>query len=96
MKTKWERVGEMGVDAGLCWVGDPCYVVAKDSSHVFESWSSFCDQIGNADVKQFDFGKTNSGLGVCVSTGWGDGCYPVFVKRDVETGRIAEVRVKFM
>jgi len=34
------------------------------------------------------------GLGVVVSTGYGDGEYPVEVRRN-EDGRIAEVRVRF-
>lgn len=23
----WTQVGVIGVDSGLCWVGDPCYCV---------------------------------------------------------------------
>ena len=44
---------------------------------------------------QWDFKNGISGLGVTVGTGYGDGCYPVFVRRSKE-GRIAEVRVKFI
>jgi hypothetical protein len=28
----WIKVGEIGVDAGLCWIGDPCYVLALPHS----------------------------------------------------------------
>lgn len=34
-------------------------------------------------------------VGVCVPTGWGDGTYPVFVKRTDE-GRVAAVTVRFI
>lgn len=36
------------------------------------------------------------GLGVIVSSGFGDGDYPVYVKRDPATGRIAEARIVFI
>lgn len=92
----WEKVGEIGVDAGLCWVGDPCYIVSKDASYVFEKWEDFCNVL---DTNGFFDGKRhsvefNNGLGVCVSTGYGDGSYPVYVKRD--GNRIAEVKVVFI
>jgi hypothetical protein len=28
----WIKVGEIGVDAGLCWIGDPCYILALPHS----------------------------------------------------------------
>lgn len=31
-KTKWKRIGEIGVDAGLCWIGDPCYIMTMPHS----------------------------------------------------------------
>lgn len=97
MKSKrdsedWEQVGEIGVDAGLCWIGDPCYVVSKDASHVWEKWSDFCDKLQEADwpdAKSFD------GIGVAVRSGYGDGSYPVYVKRDVD-GTILEAKVVFV
>ena len=33
--------------------------------------------------------------GAVSSTGWGDGCYPVFVKKN-KTGKVVAVKVKFM
>jgi hypothetical protein len=89
MSGKWETVGKMGVDAGLCWIGDPCYCVTPDAEgHPAQTWGEFCDIIGSDDVHEF---KT----GVCVSTGYGDGVYPVQIRRD-DNGRVAEVRVKFI
>ena len=36
-------VGEIGVDAGLCWIGDPCYVLHANPppSTVGRTWDEF-------------------------------------------------------
>lgn len=95
-KSEWERVGVIGVDAGMCWIGDPCYILHADKQprDIGRSWGEFCDAMSGEDTRQFDYDAGHEGLGVCVSTGYGDGCYPVEVRRD--GGRIAEVRIKFI
>ena len=97
MTKKWERIGEIGVDAGLCWLGDPCYILHTETSpkDIGKDWSAFCDKVSDKDNEQFNFDLGHAGLGVAVSTGYGDGCYPVFVRRNNE-GRIAEVKVVFI
>ena len=99
LSRKWERVGQIGIDAGLCWIGDPCYCVTPDANnHPAQTWNEFCNKIITLDkngFQQFNYKAGHPGLGVAVSTGYGDGCYPVFVKRD-PNGRIAEVRVVFV
>ena len=97
-----ERVGEIAVDAGLCWIGDPCYVLPDDASNADQvrDWSSFCSQFItddgiSKDIAQFRFKQGHIGLGVAVSTGWGDGMYPVYVEYS-EEGRIASVQVVFI
>jgi len=95
----WERVGEIGVDAGLCWIGDPCYCVTPDANeHPTETWEDFCAQLEafqKNGVKQWHYRAGHPGLGVTVHTGDGDGCYPVYVRR-ASDGRIAEVKVVFL
>jgi hypothetical protein len=92
--SKWETVGVCGVDAGLIWLGDPCYIIGKDANEQpVETWSDFCVAIAGNDTKQFNYKGGHPGLGVCVSSGYGDGEYPVQVKR--KDGRIKEVRIKF-
>ncbi len=105
-KEQWEEVGIIGVDAGLCWLGDPCYIMGDDASEKpAKTWSEFCDKLwekegldknGNPerDYAQWNYKMGHAGLGVTVSTGWGDGSYPVYIKRNKE-GRIAEVKVVF-
>jgi hypothetical protein len=95
--TAWEHVGEIGVDAGLCWIGDPCYIVSKDATHVFETWEDFIKQLDfSRDAQQFNYKLGHAGLGVVVQTGYGDGSYPVEIRREASSGRVAEVRVKFI
>jgi len=95
-KNEWEEIGEIGVDAGLCWIGDPCYVLANDSSNRFKiPWHKFCELIKDHDSQQWNYKGGHPGLGVTVQTGYGDGSYPVYVKRNTD-GNIAEVKVVFI
>ena len=100
------RVGVIGVDAGLCWLGDPCYILHAENPPVDigNSWGDFCDKLDAKNhhgrgYTQFNYDGPNGtaknpGLGVLVSTGWGDGCYPVYATID-EDGRVASVTVDF-
>ena len=103
IQDTWQEIGEIGVDAGLCWLGDPCYVFHKEDTpiEIGNNWDGFCNTIkdkgmfGNIQHAQFNYDMGHPGLGVCVSTGYGDGCYPVLAKFNSE-GRIAEVKIKFI
>ena len=98
-KSKWQKIGVIGVDAGLCWVGDPCYILKdKDEERYKElgqNWPDFCHKIGIAVHKQFNYDAGHAGLGVCGSTGYGDGVYDVMAKFN-EEGRVAEIKVVFI
>jgi Protein of unknown function (DUF4241) len=96
-----KQIGEIGVDAGLCWIGDPCYILHADPKPkaIGKDWDQFCD-ILHADneyptCKQFNYDLGHAGLGVVVSTGYGDGVYPVFAEFNDE-GRVAKVWVEFI
>jgi len=104
MKTKCKSrklVGEIGVDAGLCWIGDPCYILHKEQppKAIGGSWDEFCDILHDDDqyptCKQLTYDLGHAGLGVVVSTGYGDGTYPVYAEFNDE-GRIAKVWVEFI
>ena len=75
-------VGNIGIDAGLCWIGDPCYVLPDDAweRDQVKDWSKFCSELGedSPTAKSFNYKLGHEGLGVCVSTGCGDGVYPVY------------------
>jgi Protein of unknown function (DUF4241) len=96
-----ERIGDIGVDAGLCWVGDPCYILHKDEppKAIGKSWDEFCDILYQDDqfpiCKQFNYDLGHPGLGIVMSSGYGDGTYPVYAEFDDE-GRVAKVWVEFI
>jgi hypothetical protein len=93
-REEWTLVGHIGVDAGLCWIGDPCYILHtseyKDGKEVptplpeslGKDWADFCNLLGESypTMKSFPYAKGHEGLGVCVSTGFGDGSYPVYAR----------------
>lgn len=107
MKTKstpkWETVGHIDVDAGLCWLGDPWYWYGTADDAVrgpVKTWDEFCAKLhpetGAApDCLEWAHpgGHSTRGMGVTVRTGFGDGSYPVQVLR--KEGRVKEVRVRF-
>ena len=95
---KWETVGTIGVDAGLCWIGDPCYIIHPDKrpKDLGKTWGEFVDKLSDcSNSRQFNYDAGHPGLGVTVDTGYGDGEYPVEVRRSKD-GLIAEVRVVFI
>lgn len=85
-------IGHIGVDAGLCWLGDPCYVLPKDATDkIGRDWGKFCDEFS----KKKKQGCAEFNSGVCVQTGWGDGYYPVYATFSND-GRVSSVTVDFM
>ena len=93
-------IGWIGVDAGLCWIGDPSYVLPDedDTENPGADWGKFVEQLdfdrAGPIVKSFSYGNGGEGLGVCVETGMGDGYYPV--EADIEDGRVKSVLITFI
>lgn len=104
---KMIHVGNIGVDAGLCWIGDPCYIIGQENNIPFKFWSDFFDEIypknqlpNDSEIskngsKSFNYKTGHEGLGIVVSTGHGDGFYPVYVTKNKE-GLIKSVTVIFI
>lgn len=99
---EWKLVGHFGVDAGLCWIGDPCYILHSETlpPSLGGDWQSFCDTLGNdyPTMKSYNYLLGSEGLGICVSTGMGDGTYPVYalILNDGNWGkRVAAVFIDF-
>ena len=93
---KQVQVGYVGVDAGLCWIGDPCYILPDDrTENVGRDWSKFCDDMDGELHKSFNYNRGHQGVGCCVQTGWGDGSYPVFATIN-EDGRITKAEIIFI
>ena len=84
MKKEWVKIGEISVDAGIIWIGDPCYI----RNNYFLPWHAFCDLLPhNGEAKQFD-------EGLCIPSGYGDGRYSVYARYGRD-GVIQEVKVDF-
>ena len=102
-KEGFRHAGVCGVDAGSIWIGDPCYCVTPDAGeHPAETWGEFVNILAEEDfpnTKQFNYKRGHPGVGVYVSSGFGDGTYDVFVK-EVDEGawgkRVAEARIVFI
>lgn len=97
MNSDWKTVGFVDVDAGILQLGDPCYT--SDGRNHADDWQEFCrfmfsQEDYESGVIKVPHEPGNEGKAVVVSTGYGDGSYPVQVRRD--EGRIAEVRVVFI
>ena len=96
-----KKIGYISVDAGVCWIGDPCYILDGKPPKPLDDWSSFCESLGGEHPTMHSFNHRNGteGLGVCVSTGIGDGVYPVFATvKEVEGWgeRVTSVTINFM
>ena len=84
-----KHIGNIGVDTGLCWIGDPCNVVSQ-----VEDWDTFCEKMNGATAVSFPFRCGGEGAGVCCHTGMGDGFFPVYA--NIHDGLITSVDVVFM
>ena len=78
-------IGKVGVDAGMIWIGDPCYIIHNKTERLKlgKEWQDFCnifyDNVKKTgkSYKSFDYEHGIEGLGICTSTGHGDGSYNV-------------------
>ncbi len=102
MTKRVQKIGEIGVDAGLCWIGDPSYILHTQPAPkaIGQDWEDFCRELCDSDggpllSRQFNYDLGHAGLGVVVTTGYGDGVYPVYVEHS-DDGRIARVWVEFI
>ena len=76
-----EKIGELGVDAGLAgfFQDKPDY---ND-----DAWFELCDKVHNHDYLILD-------EGFFTSSGYGDGCYPVYAYKNDE-GEIVALEIRF-
>lgn len=85
------------VDAGLIWIGDPCYVLGDEASHRVTSWSDFCGKL-SIDCHTVDE-PLGEGIGVSIPSGFGDGAYPVHIEYSDEGSwgmRVKKVTITFI
>lgn len=109
VKEGWALVGTCDVDSGTVMIGDPCYTMPDEIvwgekkgemeirttySKLFDENVDFDNRKGAWEVSHPKAKTAHKGAGVIVSAGYGDGSYPVYVRR--EAGRIKEARIIFI
>ena len=92
MTDDWIEIGKIGIDAGLVWIGDPCYLRADAHNNPLADWGEFCQWLDPDNPLRV---KAHGMLGVASSTGYGDGLYPVLARLSPDR-RVAELRVVFI
>jgi hypothetical protein len=110
----WNKIGVIGVDAGLCYIGDPCYFIKNKEfpgeetefeQQGLDDWPkfvSFCyDNTKSTEPvkQQFNYLMGHAGLGVCVSSGFGDGSYDVLANIEdmgIDGKRIKAIKIVFI
>lgn len=96
-------VGHCGVDSGQIMLSDPCYV--KQFVDEMENGKEFSSELTKpfpytyngacSATIQDNAGELGGGLGVVVTSGYGDGSYPVFVTYTSD-GRPATATIVFV
>jgi len=84
-----ELVGYCGVDAGLIWLGDPCYIKNHPELNDESKWQEFCESLRDMNLPQEAYS------GVLTRTGWGDGEYPVYATK-TKDGDIKKIEIVFI
>ena len=109
----WEYVGIIGVDSGQMMLSDPSYVkhfaesddivklneVIKNGSDNSYSYLGSCSQSNTPQQSGVLVNDIGVAMGVVCSSGFGDGGYPVYVKRH-DFGkwgkRVVEMKIEFV
>ena len=92
-------VGHCGVDSGQIMLVDPCYVHDFKDGEEFKpgeypydfSYNGAC----GATLSEKQMGELGNSTACVVTSGWGDGLYPVYVTYS-EDGRVASATIVFI
>lgn len=97
MKKK-VKIGSVSVDSGLIWCGDPCYFwkpkKGEPPSAVTREIGTWGEMGEQFFATPFPHHKDFNQLGVVVSSGMGDGTYPVYAT--IDGGTICDMTVVFV
>lgn len=98
---KWELIGRCGVDSGQLMIVDPCYLddfVNNNSTDEIVN-GNFCYSGACAETVGVEHSggqlrnKIGAEVGVVFASGYGDGCYSVYAKKNKE-GRVMQVKIE--
>jgi hypothetical protein len=96
VETEWETIGDVCVDSATIIIADPCLVeevmegYSETLGYPDDNWDH--TQLTIAGAGQAEGRRINAGI--ACRTGWGDGFYPVEIRR--EDGDVAELRIRFL
>jgi Protein of unknown function (DUF4241) len=98
-----QLIGEFSVDSGQAIIGDPCYLDSwkhwnQDTGEAFDEYKNRQGEYGYLGACEATIGKGYGTLGtgsaVALSTGYGDGVYPVYAQIN-DDNRVALVVIDF-
>ena len=108
--TTTVRVGSVMVDSGQVMVGDPCYLddfkthtqcdeirrggLALGPADCKPPYAYSYEGASQATCSEEMFGELAGGMACSVSSGYGDGTYPVYAEKD-RNGRVVALHVYF-
>lgn len=96
-------VGHCGVDSGQIMFADPCYVSDFKFEDEFSAnvnpdtrgeYPFTYNGASSATCSDAQAGQLGHSTAVVMSSGWGDGCYPVYVQYG-DDGRVASATIVF-
>lgn len=109
-KTRWEIIGECGMDAGMLVITDPCYTLpqleraiergkGQPGTDAEFTYKDCCgpypgDADYKGDAKQINFLRGHAGAGVRVNSPHGDGSVTIYAKLDAKN-RVRSVFFSF-
>lgn len=91
MVTK-ELIGHCGVDAGLIYIVDPCYIKSQPLVADGERWQDFCTEFYKDEKKGTHSREMCNG--VVTNTRNGDGNFPVYAIKN-KAGETLRVVIEF-
>jgi hypothetical protein len=92
-KAGRRKIGTVGVDSGMVWIGDPAYLGSRDTGFKKAHKDLMSGKVHGPTAFKFKMG--HAGLGVATTTGFGDGSYPVMATYDRD-GRVSKVEIEFI
>ena len=91
-------VGSVGVDSGQIFITDPCSIKNHEALKNEANWDDFCNtrfpDAPNKDTPRVEKPVMEMYDGICTSTNFGDGEYPVYTTFDKD-GRPTKIEVIF-
>jgi len=95
-QTRWEIIGECGMDTAGLLIADPCYVMHQEGRdpatleiNDYKKWI-----VSKEEVTKLKFKRGHEGAGLIVHSPHGDGCVSIWGKLDAKN-RVRSVFFSF-